>query len=567
MKITFQYVSYKNLMSVGNSVMKIQLDRSPTTLLGGSNGAGKSLVFQAISYALYGKFISDMKLSNAINSINKKNLLVECQFMKGEDVFKIIRGQKPSKFEIYKNDQMLDQNASSREQQAILEVILGSDFKAFCQHVVLDMDRFVPFMKMSAAERRKVIDDVLDTSIYTEMSEQIKLDLKDFLKQESVVDRQIDLKNVERNGQQKIIERIQIQINEAKKDIQSQIDDKTTQSEDLTKDVDVLVRQLEDIDYSTLSSVQKKIADLHSASIKFSNKIDSQKKYLSFYEKNDKCPTCEQNLSDELKAEKHQHCDTQIKEVQTYASELIPVLEQLKEQEAQIKKIKDKASKLNEDIRSKKNQIKYIETEISQFKSKMTDVDESDLDDAFKKFEKLEAEIDTQKTELKVILDQKEAYQKVASMLKDDGIKSLIIKEYLPFFNKKVNEYLNSMGYFVGLMFDESFSESFVSANKENFQYENLSKGQKCRVNLAIWLALLEMASLKNSLVTNLLCLDEILEPLDPEGIRDFMLLCSKLLSDKNLFIITQRFDEFEQFFRSSIKFQLNSEFTEIVNQ
>lgn len=565
MRIEFQNIEYKNFMSSGNHGIKIDLNRSPSTLLTGRNGSGKSMVLQALSYVCYGKLVSTkMNIPDAINNINKKAMLVKVTFKKGEDVFTVIRGEKPKKFELIKNGESQHVQASASERQQMIESILGVDFKAFLQNIVLDSDRFTPFMETTAAERRKVVDDVLGTSLYSAMGEHAKVAQKSLQREITNIESDSAMLKVEIKSIQSSIDVFEKQIEDSKTDIRSDVEANDKEIESLTDTMKRLDKERNELVMG--DSVDDKIRQLEKVISESQYKIKETMNLSKFYIDNDDCPTCDRPLDPEIKQREidkvNETTALMNERIQKTRDFMQPVLKKKEE----LDQIKETYRKLTNEINLTKSKIVELINRNKKLEEKVKDVVGEDKlielgDQLVEKEVKLQ-ELDSIHSDL---LKKIESYNRVISMLGDDGIKQLIIKEYLPFFNKKVNEYIQAMGFYVGLVFDEGFNEKFTNTNKEGFKYGNLSKGQRLRMNLSIWLALLELASMKNSMVTNILCLDEILEPFDPEGVVDFMKLSDNLLIDKNMFVVTQRGDEFEDLFRSKIEFVLKDDFTEIV--
>lgn len=562
----FHTLEYKNIQSVGNHPIKVQLDRSPTTVVGGLNGSGKSTMLYAFSYGLFGKFPSGAKLADAINSVNKKNLLVKVTFTERGDDYLVIRGEKPKKFEIYRNDELLDQHAHARDQQKFLELILGMDYKLFTQIVLLNKERYVPFMEMSAGDRRKVVEDILDISIFSEMNDVVKTKIKENEREQANLEKQIDVKRAELDGQQKLVNQIQESIKSSSANQQKLIDSKTTEIDKLKEELKDLEDQFDQLSTDGHDQIKKQKKDFESLSIQFEQKIGNSKKNLKFFEDNDHCPTCGQEIDNDLKEQKQHECNNQITEVQSVVAEMIQELDKVVQKDKEYQQIQSQKDSLQSDIRVKRNSIKYAESELKSYvEDSENDSNSEQLDTAITTYHDIENGIEQLRESLEQYLVYGNHLEMMRTILKDDGLKSVIIKEYMALINKKINEYLQAMNFYINMTLDENFKEKFAAMHKEKFTMNNLSSGQKMRVNIAIWLALLEVASIKNSVVSNVLLLDEILENIDADGVKDVMTLFKEKLADKNIFVITQRFDEFEDLFRSSIKFKLNQGFTEIV--
>lgn len=563
--IQFTSVEYKNLQSVGNHPIKIQLDKSPTTVIGGQNGTGKSTMLTAIAYGLFGKLLSGMKLANAINSVNKKQLLVKVSFVKNGEEWMVVRGEKPKKFEIYRNDELMDQYANARDQQKFLEIILGMDFKLFTQIVILNKERYVPFMEMGAAERRKIVEDILDISVFTEMNEVCKQKIKEIQRTEATVDREREVKSTELRGQQNLVAQITESIKAASEDLQAELDLKGAELVKLINKNEENNALINDLRSKQDDKVKKQRREFEKLAVQFDQQIKSAKKNAAFFEENDNCPTCQQGIGDSLKNKMQNQANDEIKEINGIVSEMMGELEKVVAEEEKYDQRSSEIDSIVSDINVTKSRINSLTSDISSLEKRANNASEQDkLDHSVKLYHEIENALETLTERSRELILDREQHEMLRDLLKDDGIKATIVREYNALINKKINDFLNSMNFYINMRIDENFKESFHAMHKENFSYENLSTGQKARVNLAIWLAFLEVASVKNSVVTNILMLDEILENLDAEGVKDFMALCNDKLSDKSIFVVTQRFDEFQDMFRSSIRFKLNQGFTEV---
>jgi len=565
--IQLHEIAYKNFQSVGNHPMKIQLDRSLSTVIGGQNGSGKTTLNYALTYNLFGKMLSGLKISGAINTTNKKGMYTHTRFTKHGNTYEVIRGEKPKKFEVYKNGEMLDQRANARDMQKMLELIIGMDFKLWCQIVVLNKERFVPFMDMGAADRRKVVEDILDISIFSDMNDELKSQLKEAKDTESDLDHEVQLLRRDVEGKKALVTQIKQQLEEAQDETAEEIKSHTDEIELLEQQIDSLLSEIEDLDEQRMNKLRKDLKEYDSIAVDFSAQRKRIKQDLEFFKDNDSCPTCEQLIDESLREQKSEATKYRLKEIDDAVEEMMQYVAAASEEFEKLDKvatrreyIKHQVEQLRYKIQTHTQEIKRIET-----RSK-TRSEKSSLEKAISDQHDVENALETKIERLREVMIDREVLEDMKHILGDQGIKAQIVSEYISLINKKINEYLISMEFYIGMTLDENFNESFSAMHKESFVLDNLSTGQRARVNLAIWLALLEVAAIKNSVVTNVLFLDEVLENLDAEGVQAFMRLANDKLKDKNLFVVTQRFDEFQDYFQSAIRFKLNSGFTEIVN-
>lgn len=566
--IVFKQVKFRNFQSVGNSWITIQLDRSPTTIIGGQNGSGKSTVLESLSYALFGKPLKKVNLAGLINTSNKKGLEVQVTWESKGKTYKVIRGQKPGKFEFYIDDELVDQSANSRDYQAKIEYHLGMDYKLFTQIVVLNKEKYVPFMELGAADRRKVIEDILDIGVFSVMSDLLKEDIKAHSNKLEDLKYERDKLGERIKGQERLIAESSANIDELVDNVKKTVSQLGTEENEKVEAIENIESQLEQyigIDKQFTALNQKK-SDFEKLAYKFQEKIKGIEKTIKFFEETDECPTCGNEIGSDQKATKQHDCNEEITELRDTSKDLMSkyqeVLDQVKDVQEKIKEqrqLEDNLNQVQQDLRYVRRQIREKEEEIEELLSKSK---ASQYEDELRE---LNEQHETMTETLEGLITTDAHYKACRDILKDDGIKAHIVSDYIEFINLKMNEYMNAMEFHLNITLDAEFNETINSINRAGFTYDNLSSGQKCRVNLAIWMALLEVASIKNSVVTNVLFLDEVLEPIDAQGVGLFMGLVKEHLPHKNLFVVTQRFDEFADHFRSEIKFRLNGDFTEIV--
>lgn len=565
--INFKTISYKNFQAVGNTAITIDLQRSPTTMISGKNGAGKSNTLEALSYVLFGKTLKKVNLSGLINTINKKALLVTVEFdIKGKE-YKIVRGQKPSILEFWIDNELQDQSASSRDYQAKIEHALGMDHKMFTQIVVLNKEKYVPFLELSATERRKVVEDILDISVFSEMSEILKNDIKEANNTQNNIKFEYSRLDTQLEGVQRLVL-------ESNNNVQGEIDSLKKQIEEDQKElikvedqIDLEQQRVPDISQTKkqISELDNKINAARNLSAKAKVTADNTKKFMKDVISSETCPHCTQSIDDNFKTEKLLECTKALQTaegniehisgaVDTWTAEKRKLEQNLQEVyaiERTIATFKATAQQLNSNIR------RAMQSVVERSKKLQNN-------DYTQELQELETKLSEKESELNKQIEVCNNLNKCRLLLKDDAIKASVVSEYIEFINSRVNDYLNAMEFYINIQLDENFNDSIKSVNREGFTYENLSTGQKCRVSLAICLALLEVASLKNSVVTNIIFLDEILEPFDAEGVSLFMKLVNDKLSKKNVFVVTQRAAEFSSYFKNELKFELVDGFTQI---
>lgn len=564
--LKFETLVYQNFQSVGNAPITIHLNKSPTTLIGGHNGAGKSTVLEAMTYALFGKSLKKVKLTGLINAINKKKMLVTITFVKNGKTYRVVRGEKPKVFEIYCDNQLYNQTAASRDNQTQLEYILGVDFKMFTQVLVLNKERYVPFMDLDASSRRKVVEDVLDISAFSVASEIVKEQMKESTTKISNLKYDLDITTDKLKNVKALIREVEANTSSLVQEQKNIISDAVTRIESIELERQNLsqgvAEGIAEIN-SKLTVFKTKRREIEMFRTQFNFKIGDMRKTRSFYTDNDSCPTCNQPINLTLRKTKQSEVDVSLSEYQDALNSCMVQLDELSSGEQVLNQEMSIYAAKQQKIQDLDNQKRLLILRANDAEkmilklSGSTPVDQyllqaQDLDDHLSEVtNNLNLEF-ANEAQLKILRD----------LLKDDGIKAHIIAEYLDFLNDRINKYLYSMDFYLNLTLDSNFNDTIHNSQYEGFVYDNLSTGQKCRVNLAIWLALLEVASVKNSIACNTLFLDEILENIDADGVQLVMKLIRSKLSDKNVFVITQRFDEFRDSFTSDIKFKLEEDFT-----
>lgn len=558
----FKKLTYKNFQSTGNTPIEIDLSRSHSTLIGGLNGSGKSTVLEALVYVLTGKSMKKTTLARLVNTTNKKNLLVTLDFEKNGNEYHIERGIKPNVFEIYRNGEMLNQDAAAKDLQEKLEFITGVDYNSLTQLIILNLERFKAFMEMTSQERRTIVEEILDISIFSEMTDLEKKDIKALEQKVSSYENEIRILIGKEQSLNDVIKKANESNNDHLYNLENRINEYLQSNDELEK-------QLVEVDEKLIEETQKTIAELkENRSNKNSDlslimhEIKNAEKDENFY-KQGTCPTCSHPF--ENKDEKLNELTNKIKGLIDSGNAITEDIESLNGQidkYSEIVKIEtDKKMsnlKIQNTISSQTEKATLLAVEYEKLSSK-SDQDTDNLKKQIEEIGKQKADLYDKMDE---ILENIKTHKIALEMLSDKGVKANIIKDYIDFINYRVNDYLSGMEFFLNINLDEGFNESF-SGLKEGMVYADLSTGQKRRVNLAIWLALVEVSSLKNSVVSNALFLDEILENIDSEGIQLFMKLLKEKMPEKNIFVVTQRFEQFRDLFESEIYFKQIDGFTQ----
>ena len=566
--IEFKYVRWKNFLSTGNQFIEIQLDRNPTTLVIGENGAGKSTVLDALCFGLFGKPFRGINKPQLLNSVNNAGCVVEVEFKIGTKNIKVVRGIKPNIFEIYINDKMYNQDANMRDYQRYLEQqILKLNYRSFTQVVILGSSTFIPFMQLKARHRREVVEEILDIQIFSLMNILLKQKLKNIAENIRDINYQLDLTGEKIVLQEKYINDVKKNKNKIIKeknklisDNENEIFSRNSGIEELSKDNDNLLIQISD----DVKAKKKafKLIDIKSTLIE---KHKTHSKAVDFFENNDECPTCQQHIDEIFK--KEMISDKQ-KDVTKFAVGIKELEEELSKAQERIQEISDIADKIRENevqIAKENSSVTQLEkfnatlhAEIAQFKT--GDVSKSDYN-KLKELKKDLSSTENHKAKLREDLTYSEAAR---SMLQDTGIKTKIIKQYLPVMNKLINTYLTSMEFYVNFTLNENFNETIKSRYRDEFTYDSFSEGEKMRIDLALLFTWRAIAKMKNSTNTNLLMLDEIFDSsLDSTGTDEFLKILNTL-SDENIFVISHKQDVLADKFRSTIKFQKLKNFSHI---
>ena len=568
--ILFKKLRWQNLLSTGNQFTEILLNKSKSTLIVGENGAGKSTILDALSFALYGRPFRNINKPQLMNSITGKGLVVEVEFSVGRKDFMIRRGMKPGIFEVYQNGILINQNSDVREYQEMVEkTILKMNHKSFAQIVVLGSANYIPFMQLSAGDRRAVIEDLLDIQIFSVMNTLLKEKIAANKVAIRDAEYQIDLVEQKIEMTQRHIASLQTNNDDlikTKNDLVHELNDKISQAQsdaaDLSTQVEALYLQISDSE--KVLAKRRKILDLEG---KLETRIKSLRKEVEFFHDHDNCPTCKQGIDHEFKTTRiedrsmqlvdvedaFKKLETEIQNVDTRINEITVI-------NSSITRINNQISNHNNDIRAWNNSISTLEKEIAGIRANTSQIDTSineidGLKNDQKKFHKTKYDL----------VDERELLDVSSSLLKDSGIKTRIIRQYVPIINKLVNKYLAALDFFVNFELDEKFNETIKSRFRDEFSYASFSEGEKMRIDLALMFTWRAIAKLRNSASTNLLIMDEVFDSsLDVGGTEEFLKILDGLTQDSNVFIISHKGDQLYDKFHSVIKFEKHKNFSRI---
>lgn len=570
--IMFKYIRWKNFLSTGNTWTEVNLFKNKSTLIVGENGAGKSTILDALSYALYAKPFRKINKNQLINSINGKGAEVEVEFSISNNNYRIVRGIKKygsPKFEVYKNDELINQDASARDYQDVVEKnILKLNHKSFSQIVVLGSSTFVPFMQLSSQHRREVIEDLLDIQIFSTMNVLLKEKAAANKNRLMDIEYAINLAEEKILMQEKYISQLkqnnEKRINDGKIKIAKAEKEKKTYSDQivaLQKTIDKLQDDKADID-----KVKTKKKKLEQFEYKLQDKINKLSQEIMFYGEHDDCPTCKQNIDESFK------CDILEKKQKTL-DETNDGFAQLKEEYVKIENRMSAIQTIIEQINDLQADISSHNSQINALNQLINSIDEDirllgvpkQSDTETDKLKELNEELNSNHEEKESLTNDKAVLDVASLILKDSGIKTRIIKQYVPIMNKLVNKYLASMDFFVQFELDENFNESIKSRYRDEFSYASFSEGEKMRIDLALLFTWRAIAKLRNSASTNLLIMDEVFDSsLDTTGTEEFLKILNDLTSDANIFIISHKGDQLMDKFQSTIRFEKVKNFSRI---
>ena len=568
--IHFKKVRYKNLLSSGNRFTTFELDRSNTTLIVGDNGAGKSTLLDALCFGLYGKGFRNLKKDLLINSINQKELVVEIEFSIGKRDYKVVRGAKPNKFELYSNGKMVNQDATMKDYQEHLEKnILKMSYRSFTQVAILGSANFTPFMQLRAVERRKLVEDLLDISIFSTMQDMLKKKVSQHNLEVKETSHEIDLLHERISG-------LNDQVNALQKNREAKIKKYESTVNETQNNINKI---LGEVDEKTQNVVEKKRSikskDSTESRLKQATDLERQletarKKAIAdvkFYEENDDCPVCKQGLD-------HDHKEKCIKEREDKAEEISQALNDIDKTisechdeiqrinviQSEIDEIQREIGLLQTEVVSNQKYIKKLQSEIEDLQNEV--VGDSDVHD---RLTTSETDLDILEKKQETQTERQHYFELATMLLRDQGVRQRIIKQYVPIMNKMINKYLANLEFYVGFELNEAFEETIKSRFRDVFKYDNFSQGEKMRIDLALLFTWRAVARLKNSVNTNILILDEVFDSsLDSQGTDDFLKLLNTLNEKTNAFIISHKGDQLYDKFEEVIRFEKYKNFSRI---
>ena len=569
--IIFEKIRFKNFLSYGNTWTELDLATHKDTLIVGENGAGKSTFLDALSYALYMKPFRKVNNPQLVNSVNKKHLKVEVEFKVGSNSFKVCRGHAPRTFEVYQNGELLNQDAHTKDYQKILEQnILKMNYKSFTQIVVLGSRNFVPFMQLSTTDRRTVIEDLLDIQIFSVMAALLKDKIAINKNELQDIDYQLNLLDDKVKVQEDYISKVQenkdaqlLEIKEKIDETSKQIDEHKLSLDDFVSEADSLYEQCE-----PLESVSNRVQQFLTLEGQIEKKLTKLRKQLKFYQDNHICDTCGQEIPDDYREEKAQESNTAISETTSGLTKLEEEIQSNSERIETLKDIQNEAKAKEKQAENERTSITILEDILQGLNNEIAEksFEASDQEEAYARLEHLQEDIEEYKTK-RVDLRRKQAvFDTARTLLMDTGIKSRIIKQYVPVMNKLINKYLAAMEFFVDFNLDEDFKETIRSRHRDEFVYASFSEGEKMRIDLALLFTWRAIAKLKNSASTNILIMDEIFDSsLDTQGTDEFLKIIKELTSDTNIIIISHKTDQLLDKFSNVVRFEKYKNFSRIV--
>ncbi len=568
--ITFETLKWKNFLSTGDQWIEINLNTTTSTLIVGANGAGKSTMLDALTFALFNKPFRKISKGQLVNSINEKGTKVELTFTIGRDEYRVFRGIKPTTFEVYRNNKPLDQDAATKDMQKYLEQsILKLNYKSFTQVVILGSSTFVPFMQLKAPHRREVIEDLLDINIFSQMNQLLKDRVRSASQKDKDCTHLVTLAEEKVSSQEKLIDSLKEVNSELKEEQLRKLNKKQIQILELCKDKEESEHELSDSEgqLKEFDSHKKSLQDLRSTESDLKSELRRVTKETKFFKNNDSCPTCTQVINPDFKKDKIDvltkdgvSLTKKTNEFKEEITTLVKTIEELESISEEVYQLRSRISSYDRDIIRLEKDTLTIEKELDKLGRDTPNIDKEnhilnaltmDLENTRDKCGKVSAELDE--------------YKVVANLLRDSGIKAKIIKKYIPVFNTLINKYLHNMDTFFNFTLDEEFNEVIKSRFRDEFTYSSFSEGEKQKIDLALLFTWREIARMKNSAATNLLILDEVFDSsLDASAVNDLISILLKLGQDTNLFVISHKGEILIDKFKRTLEFEKVNDFSKM---
>ncbi len=545
--ITFQTIRWKNFLSTGNQYTEINLDKDSTTLIVGTNGAGKSTILDALTFSLFNKPFRKISKSQLINTVNEKDCRVEVEFSIAETQWKVVRGIKPNLFEIHRNGLCMDQFSAANDQQKWLEQnVVKMNYKSFTQIVILGSSNFVPFMQLTATHRREVIEDLLDIKIFSSMNNLIKDKIRGVKEEIRTLDLKKESLNDKVNMQTNFMEELEQQGKSRIEDNNTKINTLFAESDNYVKINEELENDVHDLtkEQEKVTGATEKLRKMGTIKGTLSNKVATITKKTKFFEENTVCPTCKQDIEEEFRLNNISDAQDKIKELQSGYQELEEAIKNEEEREHHFTKLSKEITNLTHGISKNNTRISGCQRQIRDLESEIQRLTEqlANRNTEHEKLETFKENLEQTYNKLSTQKDTINYYDFSYSLLKDGGVKSKIIKKYLPLINQQVNRYLQMMDFYINFTLDEEFNETVESPIHDNFSYASFSEGEKMRIDLALLFTWREVARYKNSVNTNLLVMDEVFDSsLDGYGTEEFLKIIRFVVKDANVFVISHK--------------------------
>jgi len=567
--ITFEKIRWRNFLSTGNQFTEINFTQTSSTLVIGSNGAGKSTMLDALCFGLFNKPFRKITKSQLVNTINERDTLVEIEFKVGTIDYKVVRGIKPAVFEMYRNDTLIDQDAANRDYQKYLEQsILKLNFKSFTQVVILGSSTFVPFMQLGASHRREVIEDLLDIQIFSHMNMLLKERVKDNNEILRDCKHELEMATAAIKAQEKTLSKLTIVNDERIAHQKERFDNNEERMKTLKEEIEEFQKKINKLVNSTtkLKTKEEEYKKTFGILSKLNGRQERVVKDIKFFDDNSSCPVCTQEIEEKFRQVKVKTLNEKVDELNEAAGTL----------EKQVQKTLQTIEKLREDssnVTEYQFEIRRLVNEEQKLMKQNTDIlsqiknltDESDLNKEQLLLEKLQQDYNDKETACSGVSKEAQDYKLVSNLLKDGGIKARIISKYIPIINQRINRYLTSMDTYINFTLNEEFGEVIKSRHRDKFSYSSFSEGEKQKIDLSLLFTWRHVAKLKNSIITNLLILDEVFDSsLDNTATEELLKILKELYTDTNMFIISHKGDVLLDKFDRTIKFEKVNEFSKV---